>query len=103
MRQVSEAERLKMLKICENQYIMANNSLKETLKELRKKFNPDGTRQYSDEEIESVDSVILIRNGILDIEALFGIETHTHFRHLSARSITYQQIRCIGNHFQSYL
>lgn len=68
MREVSEAERQKMLKICENQYVMSLNSLKETKKKLKEKYNPDGTRQYSDGEIENVDSVVLIRDGLSDIE-----------------------------------
>lgn len=72
MRQVSEEERKKMLKVLENQYKMSLESMKDTFANLKKKVDNDGRRMYTDEEIENSDSILLIKNGMEDMKAQYA-------------------------------
>jgi len=68
MRKVEEDERKRMLRTLELQYKMSVDSLKDTYRELKKKVDREGRRVYTDEQMENLDQIVLIKRGMEDMK-----------------------------------
>lgn len=66
MKENNLADKKMYLNIAKNQYIMALSALNTTLKEWRSRVDENGDRLYSDEEIDGMDRIILLRQSVED-------------------------------------